>query len=178
MENATPQIGRFPGQMCQATASAVDRLKQGSSGNTLSREQMAAIIGRPCSPGSLGYGNVLSAIKHVEKNYGITWEWQRPLQAWLCLDDSGKVNTTKTRINRTRRLAKRAVCVAESIDLTNLNLEDRRDHGLNLAVAGMTLVCSSGAFRRRVAKLEGPRPPVVGKLIELMGGNAKDQNGG
>jgi len=174
METVTPEIGRFPGQMCQATAICVNRLKEGSSGNTLSREQMAAIIGRPCSPGSLGYGNVLTAIKHVETNFGVTWEWKRPLQAWLCLDDSGKVSTTKTRINRARRVAKRAVCIAESVDPSNLNLEDKRDHGLNLAVAGMTLVCSSGAFRRRVAKLEGPRPPVVGKLIELMGGNAQD----
>ncbi len=178
MENLTPEVGRFPGQMCQATAACVDRLKEGSWGNTLSREQMAAIIGRPCSPGSLGYGNVLTAIKHVLDQYQVAWEWQRPTQVWLCLDDSGKVNLTTKKIKGTRRAARRAAKVVESIDPSQLNLEDKRDHALNLSVTGMVSLCVSGAFRRRVAKLEGPRPLVVGKLIELMGGNAKDQNGG
>ncbi len=169
MEPTTPSTqGRFPGVMCQATASAVDRLKQGGPGDSLTRAQMEAIIGRPCGPQTPGYGNVREAIKHVEANYGVAWEWQRPLQAWVCLDDVGKVNATKTRIRRAQSAAKRAVRVAGAVDVRNLKADERRSHTLNLAMAGMTLLASSGAFRQRLNQLDGPSKPEMGKLLELM----------
>ncbi len=165
---ADSSIGRVPGTMGQYTAAAAERLKQGSPGNTLSREQMAAIIGRECGTGTLGYGNVLSAIRHVETTFGVVWQWDRGTKCWRCLDDAGKVDTTKSRIDRSRRAARCAVRVAGTVDVRNLNREAQRDHVLNCAAASMTLLCSGGKFRNRIAKLDVPTQPAIGKLIELM----------
>jgi hypothetical protein len=167
MTTAT-ELGPFVGKMCHSTAKAVEKLKTGNQGDRINRDQMAAIIDRPCGNGQLGAGNVRSAINHVEKNYNITWEWSRADQAWICLNDPEKVTVTRSRIRKTRNAAKRAVQVARGVDVLQLDREQRREHTVNVTLAQMALTSSSGRFRSRVAKLEAPEQPPVGGLIELM----------
>lgn len=169
-ENQKPQVGPFPGKMVPHTARAIERLKKGQPGDTVTRDEMAQVIGRDCATGTLGYGNVCSAIRHVLREYGIAWEWAKDLQAWKYLNDDERVTATEGQIHRGRRRAKHGLQIALTVDSKNLTDERRQDHELNQAAAGMALLCASGAFRKRlkatgIAQLQEPDPA---KLIELM----------
>ena len=169
-ENQNPQVGPFVGQMGPHTARAIERLKTGKPGDTVTRDEMAQVIGRDCSNGSNGGGNVRTAIKRVLREYGIYWEWVKGIQAWRCQDDDEKVTAEEGKIRRSRRQAKGSLQIGVTIDSEKLTPERRRDHQLNQAAAGMGFLCQGGAFRKKLtasgfAQLQEPDPT---KLIELM----------
>jgi hypothetical protein len=165
-----PDLGPFPGVMGPHTAKAVERLKTGQPGDALTRAQMADVIGRSCELHSNGYGNVNSAINHVEREHGVIWRWDKGLQAWKCLHDHEKVGDASGKIKRSRKLAKRAIRVAAHTDASKLSDDQRREHNLNTAQAGLLYLFGGGPFRKRLkqAALPNTHEPEVGKVIELM----------
>ena len=167
---------RIPGTLGIHTQRAIDRLKEGSPGNTLDRNQMEAIIGRKCGHTDLGYGNVCTAIRHVESNFGVVWRWCRAAKVWLCLDDSEVVGVAGVGIQRARRTAGRAVRVGQCVDVTKLDETTRLNHAVNQVAASMMKTCGGGTFRNRLAKcsgLDALQHPDPQKLITLMSGIRK-----
>lgn len=158
-----------PGIMGIHASRAVERLKAGKPGDTITREEMAEVIGRSCRPSQLGYGNVLSAINRVEIDHGIVWRWDRGTRAWVCLDDTAKTGVLKDYIRIARKRVRRGIRVAGTVDIAKLTTEQKQEHGLTLAAAGVMNLCGGASFANRLKALDKPREPEVGKLIELMG---------
>jgi hypothetical protein len=169
-DNSKPDRGPFPGVMGIHTQRAVDALKKGTPGDTYTRREMAEIIGRQCDPNSLGYGNVQSAIRHVETNDGIIWRWDRSDKCWKCLDDDERLQSVDHGIKRHRRGIKREIRVTQTIDPQNLTEDRKRDLELTQIQALMSSQALSGGFHKRL-KSNGDsqfREPEPTKLIELM----------
>ena len=168
-QEATAQLGPFPGKLHYSTSKAVDAMKAGREGDTFTRLEMAEIIGRNCEVGSLGYGNVNSAIRHVESNHGIVWRWDTNRQAWVCLGPGECVKETRSTIRQARKRARRALTVAKAVDVARLDDDTRREHNLNVAVSGMLLGGSSSQFRRQLALQPSISQPDTRKLLALFG---------
>ena len=169
LETTEATIDHRPGIMGIHASRAVEALKAGKPGDTVTREQMTEIIGRSCHPSQLGYGNVNSAINRVEIDHGIVWRWDRGTKAWVCLDDTDKTGVLKDYIRIARKRVRRGIRVAGTVDIAKLSTEQKQEHGLTLAAAGVMNLCSGTAFAKRLLTLDKPREPEVGKLIELMG---------
>ena len=173
-ENIKPQLGPFPGQMHYTTAKAIEVLKHGTPGQTITRAAMAEEIGRSCELGTNGYGNVNSAIRHVENHHGVVWRWDREAKAWRCLGAGECVTESETQIKGARKRAARSLRVAKAVDVAKLDDDQRRDHNLNVAVASMLTATGGGAFRKRLAEKPSLRQPDTGKVLALFGnGEAK-----
>lgn len=137
-------------RMSKATQRAVERLKEGTPGNTLNREEMAAIIGEPCGMGTAGYRHVRSAIAHVRKNQFMVWSWSRADTAWKCLDDAESVESAGSYNRQAARRAKVSVETATCIDVGNLNDDQRRDYQLQTTIASLIVAASAHRFRKRL----------------------------
>jgi hypothetical protein len=151
------------------TTLAVRRMKDRHPGDTVTRDEMAGIIGRSCDVGTLGYGNVNSAIRHVESNYGLVWRWSKTSQAWRCLDDNERVDEEGHQNMAARRRVRRSLSVAKTVDVGKLDDDRRKDHTLNVAMAGMVVLCTGSGIRKRLGESNGSlKQPELGKLVELM----------
>ncbi len=165
-----PKPPVFPGVMGPHTAKAAEHLKTGRPDDTITRAAMADVIGRSCDVHSNGYSNVNSAINHVEREHGVIWRWDKGQQAWKCLHDHEKVGDASGKIKRSRKLAKRAIQVAAHTDASNLDDDQRREHNLNTAQAGLLYLFGGGPFRRRLKQtaIASMHEPDADKVIELM----------
>src|SRR3990167_3522663 len=149
------------------TSKAIDFLKQGKHGDLVTREQMAKLIDRDCSTGSLGYGNVNSAIHAVEREQRIIWRWSRENQAWKCLGDSEQVTESAREIKRSRRHARRSLTVAAAVRIEKLEEAERIEHNTNVALAGAVVLFSGSTTRKRLAKVEHIAEPRLGDIEKL-----------
>ena len=160
---------RFRSGMCIHTSRAVDAMKGGKPGDLITREKMREIIGRDCNAGSLGYGNVGSAINHVEGQLGIVWRWDRSAKAWRCLNDVEKSECSMDGVKRSRRVLSRSLRVASTVNEEALTDDQRKEHRLNCVVAGTMQLFGKPEFRNKLAAANGaivePNPQ---KVIELM----------
>lgn len=161
-------LGPFPGVMLPYTKKAIDDFKNGSIGDIRSRDDMKHVIGLSVEVGDKGYTYVNTAIRFVEKNHGTVWRWDRSLQAWRCLGHGDRVTETTRGIGKARRAATRALIVASTVDVEELTAEQKTEHRTNMAIAGMTRVAASGAFRKRVDRLPEPSEPKTDQLLALM----------
>lgn len=151
------------------TTRAFNRLAQGKPGDTITREEMGKVVGRDCAVGAKGYGNVCSAISKCEREHGIVWRWIRSLSAWKCLQDSEKVGETTRGISSGVRKVNRALRVAAAVNTECLDDDTRREHSLNVAIAGAMRVMGHGGTRKKLeAKSESIAEPDVGKVLKLM----------
>ena len=159
------------GACALATVKAIDRLRQGKPDDSLSRDQMAEVIGISCGPGTRGYANVRTAIYQVERNHHIVWRWRRHRQAWVYLSSQDAVEEERRHLLRGHKETKRSVVVSLSVDASQLNDEMKRDHQINQAQAGMAHLCTGLAFKKRLAatpEIGKLREPDVVGLIEFM----------
>ena len=160
---------RFRSGMSIHTSRAVDALKEGTPGDLIDRNRMTEIIGRDCTDQSPGYGNVQSAIRHVEGNFGIVWRWDRSTKAWRCLNDVEKSECSIDGVRRSRRVLGRSLRVAANVNEDALTPEQRKEHRLNCVVAGTMHLFGKSEFRKKLAAANGnivePNPK---KVIELM----------
>lgn len=167
-ETVTPQLGTFPGAMGLHTSRCVERLKAGKHGDTIDREQMTVIVGRSCEVGDKGYANVCSAIRHVERLHGVVWRWDKAAKAWRCLNDAERVMEATGGIKRAGRLIGRSIRVAASVNTVALTEDQRREHNLTCALAGMIRIASSGPARKRLSEQKSVVEPDAAAVLRLM----------
>lgn len=166
----TDVVNSFRHGLCYHTSKAIEHLKAGSHGDIVTRDQMAKIIDRDCSTGSLGYGNVNSAIRIVERESRIIWRWSREDAAWKCLGDSEQVAESQREIKRSRKHAKRSLTVAAAVQVAKLNEQERIAHNVNVSVAGAVVLFGGGATRKRLEKVPSVREPRIGDIEKLFVG--------
>lgn len=153
--------------MRYATSAAIDKLKLGKPGDTITRDDMAKVVKESCELGTPGYGSVNTAIKHCETNYQVVWRWDRDLKAYKCLNNSESVRVGGQLMRRARTKAKRSLRVASSVDEKKLTDEERRDHSLNVLSAGLMVTAGSSSFQKRVEsdRTVGPNYDQLATLV-------------
>lgn len=162
-------VERFRSGLCLHTSRAVDLLSTGKPGDKLTREQMAEKVGRDCSPDGTGYGNVQSAIRLCEREKGIVWRWIKADNCWRCLTPQECVNETSKCITGGFRRVSRGLRVAATVDPKRLDDETRREHSLNVTLAGFMRIAGHGSTRSKLAtSSERLSEPDVGKVLALM----------
>jgi hypothetical protein len=162
-------VERLHGGLSLHTTRAMNRLADGKPGDLITRDEMAGIIGRDCNPGDKGYGNVGSAIRACIRERGVVWQWSRPDQAWKCLNPAECVGETTRGISGGFRKVNRALRVAATVNPEGLDNDTRREHSLNIAIAGAMRVMGHGGTRKKLeAKVETIAEPDVGKVLRLM----------
>lgn len=165
------------GRLAYSTSQAVEAMKHGKPGDAFTRDEMAAKIGRSCATGSLGYGNVNSAIRHVETQYGVVWRWSKADQAWVCLDGRQCVGESHSLISAARKRVRRSLSVAKTVDKEELDADTRREHNLNVAVTGMMMAGSSSQFRTRLGALPRLTQPETSRVLALFEGTPEKDQG-
>jgi len=167
-EQTATVVEAFRSGLTLYTTRAIKRLSTGVHNEQITRAEMAAIVGRPCEPGEKGYGNVLSAIRRVEREHGITWKWGKTEQAWICLNDSRKVGETKHRMGRARRMAKAAVRVGISVDVAKLSDGERKELSVQLSVAGLIGQAGSASTIRKLEAMPTV-PNIADGFMKMIG---------
>lgn len=157
MTEKTPHIA----QMSVYTSRAIERLKSGKPGDLITRDAMSAEIGRSCDPGAKGYGNVSSAIRHVEQNFAIVWRWSAADSAYRCLNDSERVAAAGGYINGSRKKLRRCVRVSKTVDVSKLDGDSKMVHLGHCQAAALGLLFTES---KSVAKLGAEEQK--GRLIE------------
>lgn len=162
-----------PGRLSPYTQNAINRMKDGAPGDTITLEQMTELVGRDCSFTGKGRPNVDSAIRHVEANHNIVWRWDRNVKAWRCLRPGDRVTHVDHENHITRRRMTRNLRIAVGTDRKGLTKDEQTQLNTVTAVAGLIAMASGGQFRKLVnevaektpARLE---PPATAKLVALM----------
>jgi len=166
---------------CYHTSKAIEFLRNGKPGDTVSREEMARIIDRPCNPntkhGKLGYSNVNSAIRAVERDHQVVWRWARELQVWKCFHDDEKVGCASRHNSSARRFARRSKIVSVAVNQEKLSPEEKITHNVNIAVTAMYLLAGSGRAKKRLAQIGNPTVPTFADIKKLFVTKKKQQDG-
>ncbi len=182
MDSDKPEIGPFIAKMVGPyTAAAIEKLKQGQPGDTITRHQMAIVVGLPCGTDERGYSHVLTAIKRTRKDHRVIWKWFRDLQSWKCLEDKDKEPAMRSDLRSARKRGKKALEIGTTVDRSKLSDDERRDHTLTMTQAGMTYACNGSPLRNKLIaahangkQLQQPDPQ---KLVDLMDGGQRPENG-
>lgn len=170
----TPDLKARPGTMGLHTARAVERLKKGKPDELIGLDEMADVVGRLCGNHEQGRGNVTSAIKHVETNFGLIWHWDRDAKGWRCLTNSAGAHLASqgsraTTNRRARRDLVRAACINQG----DLKEDERREFEHGMVAVGLVLTASGAAFGKRLKAIEGKlHEPDPSALLRLMSRDA------
>lgn len=151
------------------TSRAVERLKDGKPGDTVSLEKMEEIVGRPCGNYTAGRGNVQSAIRHVLRHHNVAWEWDRSIKGWRCLTSIDKLEVIPAKMKRARSHLRRGMAIINTADFNDLTAEQQRILRTHSVHAGTLLLFSNP---KAIQKLEQAgfeiKRPDTQRLIELM----------
>jgi hypothetical protein len=150
------------------TSKAIDKMKVGKHGDTITRDEMSQITGESCELLSRGYSHVQSAIRRVEVEFGVVWRWHRELQAWYCLDDSERVKCAGGLNRVIAKRANRSLRVSATVDDANLSESDRRDHQLNIIASGIASMSVSSPFRKRLKGTMDDNKKLIGPDYERL----------
>lgn len=163
------QIGPVPGQMGIHTQVAVNLLKKGNVGDMIDVTQMSEAMGRDCSSNGDGRGNVSTALKVVERDYKITWDWDRVSKAWFCCDHHQRLLKTDSYKRRSRSTVSRGLITAATVDVSQLSVEDRMKHNLTTTQMLLSANVFTNQFQNKLKGITSdPQLPEERKLIELM----------
>jgi len=161
------QLESFRAGMCRPTSLAVDVLKEGKPGDTKTREELAAIIGRNVEHGSLGYGNVLSAIRHVERCHGIVWRWDATSKLYRCLTSSQAVVDAQQSLKRSGKFAKKALLTNSTVRIEELSTEELAQYRATSIQAELSKLSATGDIHKRLLPLKEVKPVDANKLMSL-----------
>ena len=157
----------FRSGMCRHTAAAVEVFKAGTPGSTKTREEMAKTIGRDVEHGSLGYGNVMSAIRHVERMCGIVWRWDKTSQVFRCLNSSQAVADAQQSLRRSGKFARKALLTSSTVKVEELTEEERGQYRATCIQAELTRLSVNGDIHKRLSAVNEVKTVDAKKLMSL-----------
>lgn len=164
----TEQITATPVQagMRLSTSQLIDVLKEGKVGDVKTDEKLKEICGRDTAPGGDGYGNLASAIRHVQRNYGITWKRVVGAGCIKCLSSTEKDGVVESNRKHISRVAKRSIQIAKTIDINELPESDRQTAIVKIVQMQAIGQFSSTQTTKKLAARNVTSPPDVSKLLE------------
>jgi hypothetical protein len=133
----------IPGMVIE-TSKLVDRLKDGPHGAVLTDDEMTALIRRDTSPGGTGYGNLMSAIEHVIRNYRLVWHRIPNSRCIKCLSHEEASELLDCRRKHISRTTTKALREGRTVDVSALQPQDRTAYLVRIAQFGMLKHAASG----------------------------------
>lgn len=163
----TKVIEPFRAGMCRHTAAAVELFKSGEPGQTKTREEIAKIIGREVAHATLGYGNVMSAIRHVERLFGRVWRWDKTEQVFRCLNSSQAVADAQQSLRRSGKFARKALLTSSTVKVEELTEEERGQYRATCIQAELTRLSVNGDIHKRLSAFNEVKTVDAKKLMSL-----------
>jgi len=144
------------------------RIAEMNTGETLTYEEMEALIDRNPRPGCKGYSNLYAARRMAENNERIVTCAVQNIGIKR-LDDSQIANTGKTAISHISRSCYRAAKRLTCANFDALSNDDRITHNASLSMLGAIRQASNAAAVKRVesAAREQNDQLTVGRVLEL-----------
>lgn len=148
------------------TAKLIELLKGGKVGDVLTDEEMFAICERKTMPGGDGYGNLQSAIKHVETNYGLVWRRVKMTGSIKCYDDQEKYGVIGSMRRHIGKVSRRALVVGRSIQVDELPESERTEALVQVAQLKAIEQFSRTEMTKRLVARKATAAPDMAKLLQ------------
>ena len=149
-----------------ATAKLIEALKDGKVGDVLTDEEMFAICERKTMPDVDGYGNLQSAIRHVEKNYGLVWRRVAGARCIKCLDGVERCGVIASNRRHIGKVARRAVAVGRTIQVDELPELERATALVQVAQLQAVEQFARTQTTKRLVARKATGAPDMSKLLE------------
>jgi len=152
------------------TQKAVDILKEGKHGDTISEDEMRSKLAIDVAPQTKGRSYVSRAVNTVIREHRVVWEWQRKERHWLCLDDHEKLQKAGQTQKQTNRKSLRALQISICVDEDRLDKEEKRMYRtIQLQSQVAHTMTSHGAQKKILSNgLDKLAAPDLPKLLDLM----------
>jgi hypothetical protein len=150
-----------------ATAKLIEALKDGKVGDVLTDEEMFAICERKTMPGGNGYVNLQSAIRHVEKNYGLVWRRVATAGCIKCLDGVERCGVLASNRRHIGKVSRRALVVGRSIQVDELPESERTEALVQVAQLQAVEHFSRTETTKRLVARKATAAPDMAKLLEV-----------
>jgi len=149
-----------------ATSKLIEVLSAGKVGDVLTDEQLYTICGRKTMPDGDGYGNLQSAIKHVETNYGLVWRRVKMTGSIKCYDDQEKYGVIRSMRRHVGKVSRRALVVGRSIQVEQLPEAERTEVLVQVAQLKAIEQFSRTEMTKRLVARKATAAPDMAKLLE------------
>lgn len=144
----TTTINRSPRfQRSIDTQILMDRLAQAAIGELVEYDDLSKLIQRDVRES--GYGSLMSARRALEAESSIVFEVVVS-KGLTRMDDSGKVNSAKAKVNGICRAARRVKRRLGAVDVSKLDSPGRLLFNATATIAGVLDVMSSRSGQRRI----------------------------
>lgn len=159
------------GTMMLWTRRLIDGLKDGEVGDEFTGEQLTAMCGRECADSkSPGWRYLQSAIKHLERSYGLCWQWVRGEGKVRCLSCREALDRVTAKRRSIGRQSRRSVRQLDTY-ATNGLPDDERSEVLRVgAQMGTLAMFSSDKATKKLEAKNVTQPLDLGRLLENLTG--------
>ena len=141
----TDETQRVYPALALATSRLIERLKGGEPGDTVTDEELTAIVGNDTAPSGKAYKNLQSAVRWVRRD-GVVWSRVRGEGVLKCLQHRERTDVSESYVQRSGRAAKTALQVARATRVAELSSDEAKRHTAIVARAAM----QAAAGERRV----------------------------
>lgn len=145
--------------------SALIGLLKTEAADTIPLATLDEIANGPVSPGCQRYAALNTAIKHVERYYGIVWRWQKT--GIRKLVDGEKSEDTKGRTRRIHRAAVRNTRILGTIDLNKLPSDKRQEVVGQATLAAIVSMSTKSSATKQIESVT-PESVDLRKMLESL----------
>jgi hypothetical protein len=157
------------------TSKAIELLKTGKPGDTLTDEQVSAHVGKNCGVGKAGYGNLVTAMNRVLKDHGVLWVRVRGARALKCCKWDEKHESAGGDMKRAYRAAKKGARKVAAILLDDVPAEKRSEILALGAQLGTIAQFSRGSSTKALEARHVTKPLDMTETLKLMAGQTAAQ---
>lgn len=155
------------GAMLLWTRRLIDGLKDGKVGDEFTGDELTTMCGRECADSqSPGWRYLQSAIKHLERSYGLCWQWVRgegKVRCLSCREALDRVAAKRRSIGRQSRRSLRQLGTYETNGLSG----EERTEVLRVGAQMGTLAMFSSDKTTKELESKGVTAPLdLGRLLE------------
>lgn len=155
------------GAMLLWTRRLIDSLKDGKVGDEFTGEELTKLCGRECTDSnSPGWRYLQSAIKHLERSYGLCWQWVRgegKVRCLNCREALDRVAAKRRSIGRQSRRSLRQLDTYETNGMSEAEKSELLRVGAQLGTIAMF---SSDKATKKLEDKGVTKPLDLGRLLE------------
>ena len=163
-------ITRLPGPTTGSVSARLllKRLMEGKVGDTITDEELQRVCGDETFPGGKAYGALLKAIKWCIEKKRLYWEREHGANAIVCRDNEKKLHRVERERKGIQRRSKRALSVAETVELDKLAESERPMFSATVAQLGTLVVFAGKDTTKKLTARAVSEPLDMQKLLGAM----------
>jgi hypothetical protein len=164
----TESITRFPNisGMGAVTAKLVELLRSPETPSPLTDEAIYQACGRRCHVGAEGYGNLLTAIRHVARNHAINWRREVGAAAIVRLDARQSIQAADADRRHVKKTTSRAMTTLGNAKIESLPEREQTEARAMMAQLGALSLFASGHTRKQLEARKATEAPNMRQLLE------------